>query len=79
MRHAYQVDSGLFPVANFSAADWRKQRWGYYRMVQKVDAEIGKVLAALQSAGLADNTLIVFTFDHGECAGAHGFNQKTVF
>ena len=30
-------------------------------------------------AGLEDNTLIVFTADHGECAGAHGFNQKTVF
>ena len=47
-------------------------------MIEKVDAEIGKVLAALHQAGLEDNTLIVFTADHGECAGAHGFNQKTV-
>ena len=43
------------------------------------DAEIGKVLDALKAAGLEENTLIVFTADHGECAGAHGFNQKTVF
>lgn len=78
MRRAYQVDSGLFPVARFTADDWRKQRWGYYRMIEKVDAEIGKVLAALRQAGLEDHTLIVFTADHGECAGAHGFNQKTV-
>jgi arylsulfatase A-like enzyme len=78
MRRAYQVDSGLFPVAKFTAEDWRKQRWGYYRMIEKVDAEIGKVLAALRDAGLEENTVIIFTADHGECAGAHGFNQKTV-
>jgi arylsulfatase A-like enzyme len=78
MRQAYQVATGPFPVADFSATDWRKQRWGYYRMIEKVDAEIGKVLAALHDAGLENNTLVVFTSDHGECAGAHGFNQKTV-
>jgi len=78
IRRAYQVESGPFPVGKFTAEDWRKHRWGYYRMIEKVDAEIGKVLAALRQAGLEDNTLIVFTADHGECAGAHGFNQKTV-
>lgn len=78
MRRAYQVASGPFPVGKFTAEDWRKHRWGYYRMIEKVDAEIGKLLAALRQSGLEDNTLIVFTSDHGECAGAHGFNQKTV-
>jgi len=79
MRRAYQVDSGMFPVGHFTVDDWRKQRWGYYRMIEKVDAEIGQLLAALRQTGLAENTLIVFTADHGECAGAHRFNQKTVF
>lgn len=78
MRRAYQVEDGPFPVGKFTAEDWRRQRWGYYRMIEKVDAEIGKVLAALRQSGLEDNTLIVFTSDHGECAGAHQFNQKTV-
>lgn len=68
-----------FPVGNFNPQMWQALRWGYYRLIEKVDAEIGKVLAALKAAGLEDNTLIVFTADHGECAGAHGFNQKTVF
>ena len=67
-----------FPVGNFSPAMWQALRWGYYRLIEKVDAEIGKVLDALKAAGLEDNTLVVFTADHGECAGAHGFNQKTV-
>lgn len=79
MRRAYQVDAGLFPVSRFTEEDWRQLRWGYYRMVEKVDAEIARVLAALREAGLQDSTLIVFTADHGECAGAHRFNQKTVF
>ena len=68
-----------FPVGNFNPQMWQALRWGYYRLIEKVDAEIGKVLAALKAAGLEENTLIVFTADHGECAGAHGFNQKTVF
>ena len=79
MRRACQLDSGPFPVGKFTTEDWRKHRWGYYRMIEKVDAEVGKVLAALRQAGVEENTLIVFTSDHGECAGAHGFNQKTVF
>jgi choline-sulfatase len=79
IRRAYQLDDGLFPVADFTAEDWRKQRWGYYRMVEKVDREIGKLLEALRTAGHEENTLVIFTSDHGDCTGAHRFNQKTVF
>ncbi|MDO8543645.1 MAG: sulfatase-like hydrolase/transferase [Opitutaceae bacterium] len=68
-----------FPVGGFSPEMWQALRWGYYRLIEKVDAEIGMVLTALRTAGLEDNTVIVFTADHGECAGAHGLNQKTVF
>jgi len=77
MRESYHA-SPLFPVGNFTPAKWREVRWAYYRLIEKADAEIGKVLDALKSAGLEENTLIIFTADHGECAGAHGFNQKTV-
>lgn len=79
MRRAYQVKDGLFPVGDFTVAEWRKHRWGYYRMIEKVDAEIGKVLEALRTLGYEEETLVIFTSDHGECGGAHGFNQKTVF
>ena len=78
MRKGYHA-SGMFPVGNFSSDKWRQYHWGYHRMIEKVDAQIGAVLKALSKAGLAENTLVVFTSDHGECAGAHGFNQKTVF
>jgi choline-sulfatase len=79
MRRAYQVETGIFPVSKFTEVDWQKFHWGYHRMIEKVDAEIGKLLAALRDAGLEDNTMIVFTSDHGEAGGAHGWNQKTVF
>ena len=78
MRKSYHA-TGTFPVGNFTPEKWRELRWAYYRMIEKVDTEIGRVLAALRESGLEENTLIVFTADHGECAGAHGFNQKTVF
>ena len=78
MRKSYHA-TDTFPVGSFTPEKWRELRWAYYRMIEKVDAEIGRVLAALRERGLEENTLIVFTADHGECAGAHGFNQKTVF
>jgi choline-sulfatase len=77
MRKSFHA-SKLFPVGKFTADNWRQQRWGYYRMIEKVDGEIGRVLEALRKAGLENRTLIIFTADHGECVGAHGFNQKTV-
>ena len=78
MRKSYHATE-TFPVGNFTPEKWRELRWAYYRMIEKVDGEIGKVLAALRESGLEEKTVIIFTADHGECAGAHGFNQKTVF
>jgi hypothetical protein len=77
MRRAYQAD-WRFPVGNYTPDDWRRHRWGYYRMVELVDKEVGRLLEALRASGQEENTLIVFTSDHGECAGAHGWNQKSV-
>ncbi len=78
IRQSYHLKN-TFPVGNFTPDDWRQFRWGYYRLVERVDAEIGKILNKLRSSGLHKNTLVIFTSDHGDCAGAHRFNQKTVF
>ena len=51
---------------------WRRNLDSYTQIIQIVDQRIGEVLAALPKA-VADNTIIVFTSDHGEYAGAHGF------
>ena len=60
----------------YTADRWRLLRHVYYRLVEKVDAQIGQILDALRRTGQADNTLVVFTSDHGDMAGAHELNQK---
>jgi len=79
LRKGYQGPGSKFPVGDYTVDQWRQFRWGYYRLIEKVDAEIARVLDALAKSGLEDNTVIIFTSDHGDCAGAHRFNQKTVF
>lgn len=78
MRNSIQANP-KFPVGDFTDVKWREYRWAYYRMVEKVDAQIGEVLNALKSSGQWDNTLIVLASDHGDMQGAHRWNQKTVF
>lgn len=78
MRASFQA-SPAFPVGNFTDDKWRQYIWAYYRMIEKVDGEIGNVLQSLRKSGLDKNTIIVFFSDHGDCQGAHHWNQKTVF
>jgi choline-sulfatase len=78
MRRSYQ-NNRLFPVGGFDRDKWRQYRWAYFRMIEKVDAHLAVILAALRDSGQLDRTVIVFTSDHGDAQGAHGWNQKTVF
>lgn len=48
----------------------------YYAQVSFVDEQVGRVLAELENLGLADNTLVLFTSDHGEMLGDHWGWQK---
>jgi iduronate 2-sulfatase len=54
----------------------KKALGGYYASVAFMDAQVGKVLAALEKAGLADNTIVIFTSDHGYHLGEHDFWAK---
>ncbi|MCU0786830.1 MAG: sulfatase-like hydrolase/transferase [Verrucomicrobia bacterium] len=51
----------------------------YYGMVAEVDHWVGNILQRLDELGLADNTLVIFTSDHGEMLGDHGMNSKNIF
>ena len=58
------------------ASEWRRDDvrlylHDYYRMVEQVDGEIGKVLAALRETGQDRDTVIVLASDHGEGLGGH--------
>ena len=51
----------------------------YYALVKEIDDWVGNILNKLDELGLAENTLVIFTSDHGEMLGAHGMREKNVF
>jgi arylsulfatase A-like enzyme len=73
MSQAVRIASGWGPD------EFRHYLHDYYRMVEEVDREVGRVLAALDESGLAQNTVVAFCSDHGEGMGAHRWVQKAAF
>lgn len=67
----------IYPTVQYTENDWQRYRYTYYRLIEKVDHEIGKLLDAVAEMGLNENTLIIFTSDHGDGNASHGWNQKT--
>lgn len=58
---------------------WRRLLDYYVFCMEDVDANLGRVLLALEQSGESDNTIVVFTSDHGEMAGSHGLRGKDTF
>ncbi len=67
-----------YPTLYWKDDLWRTYRWAYNRMIEMVDGYIGQVLDSLDKSPYADNTVIIFTSDHGDGYGAHKWNQKQV-
>jgi len=57
-------------------AAWKRV---YYAMTANLDWNVGRILDAVDQAGIAENTIVVFTSDHGEMLGAHGRMMKNIF
>lgn len=60
-------------------ADWRRLRSNYYGLVSMVDRTYARIMRALQASGQADNTIVVYTSDHGDMCGDHCLMQKGNF
>ena len=73
--HSFTMDAR----ENWTERDWRLHRWAYHRLTERVDEQIGRVLDALQRSEVRDNTIVIFTSDHGEMSGSHRLEHKTVF
>ena len=56
--------------------DWMRT---YYAQTAGLDANLGRLMHALEAAGVADDTILVFTSDHGEMFGSHGRQAKLIF
>ena len=66
-------------LSRWTEDSWRYALWAYYRMVEQLDVEIGRLMAALDASKLADRTWVIFSSDHGELCGAHGLILKNAF
>jgi choline-sulfatase len=62
---------------DMGAEQVRYSRQGYYGNITFIDEEVGRILAALEKTGRYDDTLIVFTADHGDMTGDHHMWRKT--
>ena len=51
----------------------------YYALVSSLDAQIGRILEAIDASPLHEDTIVIYTSDHGEMAGHHGIWQKQCF
>jgi choline-sulfatase len=65
--------------AGVTEAQVRRARHAYYAAISYLDERIGHVLDALDATGLADDTIVVFTADHGEMLGERGLWFKMSF
>ncbi len=79
IREAVRRDPQVYAQADYSDEQWRRYRWAYNRLVEKVDRGIGQMLDALRESGLQETTLVIFSSDHGDHQGAHHLSQKSIF
>jgi arylsulfatase A-like enzyme len=66
---------------NWGIEGWSWQRWApvvarYLGEITLLDAQVGRLLAELDRLGLAENTLVIYTCDHGDLGGSHGMIDK---
>jgi arylsulfatase A-like enzyme len=72
---AYAGEGG-YPYVEMTEEDHRWIRASYWAMVDLIDMQVGRILESLRDTGQYENTIVVFTSDHGEMLGDHGVYIK---
>jgi arylsulfatase A-like enzyme len=82
---AYDAENGGYGLEKrltwgaMDETDHRLVRASYWAMCDMIDDYVGRMLAALEETGQRENTLVIFTSDHGELLGDHGIYLKGPF
>ena len=63
-------------VAGYGWQDWAPIVARYYAVISQLDDAIGRVMGTLERLGMADDTIVIFTADHGDMCGSHGMMDK---
>jgi len=58
---------------------WRDYIGGYYALVSEIDFHVGEILKVLEESGLENETIVIYTSDHGDFVGNHGMVEKCAF
>jgi choline-sulfatase len=74
LRHVSAMDE-----VDISEEQLKAARRAYFGAISFVDAQVGRLLSALEATGLAQDTIILFTSDHGEMLGERGLWYKMSF
>lgn len=64
---------------DFTDQHKHKIRHHYAALVKQIDDQVGRIMASLQATGRLDNTIVIFSSDHGDMLGDHGLIGKTNF
>ena len=62
---------------HFTDNDWRLHRYAYHRLTEVMDKEVQVLLDAIQKSGQEENTLIIFSSDHGDMSASHRMEHKS--
>lgn len=72
-----RVSQSLMRASEYSPDEMRRLREIYYGMISFIDDEVGRFARALDDAGIAGETILVFMSDHGDYLGDHGMVRKS--
>ena len=80
-RNRGSLNNSMYRIDPSRATPEQIRRWRahYFANITLIDEGIGKILSALEAAGTLDDTLILFTSDHGDALGDHGLTYKNFF
>lgn len=63
-------------IENFTWSDWAPIVSRYYGIISQMDDAIGRIVDRLDSLGIANNTIVIYTADHGDMCGSHRMIDK---
>lgn len=78
-RNGHNFGNEKYDYSKLTRHDWGSVKAAYYGMISLVDDQIGRILDAVRKKGIEQDTIIMFTNDHGELLGDHGLLFKGPF
>lgn len=74
----FKFQNNIVPLRDYSMQDWQKMRAHFFGSVKFIDDQLGRIIAFLKQKGIENNTVIIFTTDHGEMIGDHKLVTKGI-